>query len=215
MEFDVERARAIVVRCCNRKRRLFDEFPHMGLEDLIQIGMIRAMQVHAAFDPARARYVTWIYRAVSYAIIDAWRACRRRAGTEDQRHEAAMIDWWEEPEDDTPVNLLEWLRETFLRAKRANPEPREPRRGRKWFSIPQAVTIGLLMQRLRLSSRGARELLIERPDLAQVLRLRHVPTHDTFWRMSCFLSEITEKAQRRRKKSRTDGHALLSSTVLK
>lgn len=79
-----------------------------------------------------------------------------------------------EPDD----QIHEWLDRVYLACSEyALRRKLGSRLGRRWFSQASKVAAGLLMMRMKLSTRGAEELVKKTPQLQRVLRLRHIPNH--------------------------------------
>lgn len=196
MEFNDNDVRGIVAEAVRRKMHLFCSFKDIGREDLLQEGMIRARQVHEKFDPKKAAYSTWIYRAVSCRLIDLCRVRSRQASRDAlvPRGEAvAAPPGADGPAD--PPELAEWLHGVYAAAMKVHGKVRV-RTGRKWFNPAQAVALVMLMRRQKLSTRGAVVYLQTRPDLCTILRLRHVPSRMFFQRAEKFVTDNLKLPER-------------------
>jgi hypothetical protein len=79
------------------------------------------------------------------------------------------------------LSLADWLGQVYVRALRAY-QPVVAKRGRKWFSVPQAVAAVMLMRRLKLGCRATADLLADRPDLRTALRMTRQPSYVWFFR---------------------------------
>jgi hypothetical protein len=101
----------------------------------------------------------------------------------------------EEPDPNHQQPLDEWLREVYLFAKRTITEKRH-RQGRRFHNVAQEVACSLLMDKLRLSERGAAHLFSDRKDLQAAVRFLHPPHHSWFGRCrevaALYLSGKTE-----------------------
>ena len=85
-------------------------------------------------------------------------------------------------------HALEWLTAVYRHACRRFPR-RRGLRGRNWFPPARVVAVAILMRQRGLSTRGARELFVAVPALAEAIRLRHVPHASWFARVTKFAAD--------------------------
>lgn len=151
------------------------------------------------FDASRSRFSTFIHGVTTRKIIDLARARGRRRARE-AKHVESMPRHVYEPDEviwDPPAPpaevfegeivggadgmppLAEWLSGVYQGAKRTKLPPRI-RRGRRGYTAAQAVACGLLVKRLRETSRGAVYLFRDRPDLLAAVGIRVIPSHRWF-----------------------------------
>jgi DNA-directed RNA polymerase specialized sigma24 family protein len=196
--------RRLVVEAVRKKRGLFSRFDDIEEEDLVQEGMIRALDMHASYDEKRHKgkaaepgklpkaYSTWITRGVNYRLLDLWRKRSRQAkrdgaaaavtqarqGKAVAQGEGARLEICVEdagiPWPEEPRSLAFWLRDVYAKAAAAYP-PR-PRRGPPGFSQAKAIAIGALIGRMKLSTRAAAMFLKDKPELLAAIALPRVPS---------------------------------------
>lgn len=191
--FDPIHVRPIVRDCVTRKLHLFAAYPDIGLDDLIQEGMVRAALAHARWRASKARYTTWINRCVAFCIIDLYRKASKGGFTKRRSLEGLLTEHaaTDHSEDG---DLGQWLVGIMHEAKRLRPG--KVRRGRKWYSRAQCIAVAALMARLRLSCRGAVAYFTQRKDLAYLLRFYHIPSYRWFHRTRYLARKfVTENRQ--------------------
>lgn len=170
--------RAAVVR----KRHLFRQFPDITDDDLMQEGLIAVAKAISTFDESKGRITTFVTLVADRAVLMALRARARQAKRDALQgglYVGIAPDTPDEIDAGEALPLDEWLASIYQHCKHALNAPRH-RRGRRFFNVAQAVAVGMLMEREGLSLRKCRELLLKRRDLAEAVRLRHVPSHGWF-----------------------------------
>lgn len=205
MELDEDGMRRLVAEAVRKKRGLFERFDDVDEEYLIQEGMLRAIDMHASYDPKRNKgkepergkfpkpYSTWITRGVNFRLLDIFRKRSRQAKRDgaaaavtQARHGKAVpqgkgsrLDICVEdagvPWPEEPRSLAFWLREVYARAAAAFPP--KARRGPPGFTQAKAIAIGALIQRMKLSTRAAAMFLAQKPDIRAAVALPRVPSH--------------------------------------
>ncbi len=186
-QFDPHWAEGIVRRAVNRKLHLFSAWPEMEVEDLVQEGVIAAMRAHKTFNPSKAKYTTWIYRAVSCRLIDLWRVRGRRADRELTQAKPGWIIGNE------PGGHAEWLGNVY-RALKARLEGYgvSQRLGRPaLLTAAQATALDLLRGRMNLGVRKFAIQLRTHPEwLAAVEMTTQAPNWRTIYRSGKSVSKV-------------------------
>ena len=93
---------------------------------------------------------------------------------------------------DGEPTIAEWLTAVHARACRRLNEPRHRAR-RHGFTAGQEFAAGALMERLKLSSRGAVLLFECRPDLCLAIGFNVIPSHKWFWDARAEVTVLLEK----------------------
>jgi hypothetical protein len=204
--WDEERAWKIAKAVANRKLHMFSAWKgEIDLDDLTSVAFAAIWRAHANFDPEhvtpsgkRVRYVTFAYGVAARRIIDLWRSRGLRAVGMEAFNRNAPIAIEADDRDGTDLeglSLADWLGQVYVRALRAY-QPVVAKRGRKWFSVPQAVAAVMLMRRLKLGCRATADLLADRPDLRTALRMTRQPSYVWFFRAKQ-LVQSTERPRSR------------------
>jgi DNA-directed RNA polymerase specialized sigma24 family protein len=194
MEWSEDRVRPVIDRVVARWLPVFSAFPDIERDDLVQEGLKRSREAHDTFNPAKgAKYETWIFRCVYFRLNDVWRTRGRRqdrmkTAMEDYCDRQRMLQNDKGDEDYSPESLADWLYNVYLAAKQVFPAGRQ-RRGRKWFSPAQCVAVTLFMQKMNLTTRGAREVFVQSAALRAAVRFRHVPHWTWFSKAQKFATE--------------------------
>jgi hypothetical protein len=165
------RVRALVREAVKKKWPMFAAFKDLSIDDLEQIGMIRALELAPKYS-GKSAYSTWITRGVNFALIDLWRKRSRAAKREDavadiKAQQAAGVE--ESEPEEREEDLVTWLARVYRAAQKVHPPATTSRIGRPGYSKAMAVAIAALMRRMKLSSRGAQMLLQQRADLRAAL----------------------------------------------
>lgn len=173
-----------------RKRGMFQHFPDLDVEDLVQDILIEIQKDYPKFSPGKSTFSTWVSRVAGTTLIDLLRKRRRVAEREgvyaadmggrvvvepdeviDPEPEPAeivdgeiVVDFGEQP-------LVDWLRDLYFFAKRnfgKNPAARR-------INLARKIAVVALMRRLDCSPGEVRDQLIGRPDLAAAIGLDPMP----------------------------------------
>jgi hypothetical protein len=180
---DVE---AVCRRVVDRKLSSFRLWPEQGRDDLLQVARLAAVEAVRTWDRSRAALSTWVYVHASRSLIDLWRSLSRRHTRAEEHQREVVRELRSKPVagGDGGDELTAWLR-GIVRA--AGSKPERPRTGHRWFPMPVRMAIGAMMMRMRLSARGAHQVLAERHDLRRALGIERVPGHIVCWKSSKLL----------------------------
>lgn len=199
--WDERLAKALADAAVARKFGMFAHFRDLGRDDLEQEALTAIHRAFPTFDPDKASFSTWASMVAGRRLIDIYRTRARQAGregvyasltpSEQESPIDALLTGLDSPGDVFPLDVAEWLRSIYYQAKRMLTAPRH-RRGRRYFSPGQAMAAAFLMEREGLTTRGAVEFFRARPELAEAIRFRHVPSHYWFWQAQELLTEILE-----------------------
>jgi hypothetical protein len=206
--FPEDLARAVVIRCAKRSILRFQAFRDVGLNDLVQEGLMHAREGWARFDPARGiAPSTYLYRCCWNRLNDMHRTRTRRGNHE--RHFVEQRGHRGEPDEipyvvEDPAELAEWAAGIYARSVAyleargidglATARPGFPRT----FSIAQALTLMAIKSRLRLSSRATRHVLLERAELRRAIELPRVPSRMVFTRFHRSVTRLVKSQKNSR-----------------
>lgn len=167
---------------------LFALHTSWGRDDLEQYAWERALINLPQYDPSQgASLITFLYQAVSCDLIDLSRKLIR-----SDRNQAVILGVRQnatvevEPSP-PPESLIDWLGGIVRTARRSIVE--QVRRGRHWFSVPNAIGVAALAEHQRLSTRGTADLLACRPDIARAVGLSRPVSHMMVQRSAKFVTE--------------------------
>jgi hypothetical protein len=185
---DVE---AVCRRVVDRKLSSFRLWPEQGRDDLLQVARLAAVEAVRTWDRSRAALSTWVYVHASRSLIDLWRSLSRRHTRAEEHQREVVRELRSKPVEaggDGGDELTAWLR-GIVRAARAKPE--RLRTGRPGFPRPVRAGIAALMMRMRLSARGAEQVLAERHDLRRALGVDRAPSYRTCSRCSGLIGRLS------------------------
>lgn len=171
----------------------FSSHPEYQIEDLVSEGMVGAMRNWEEYDPSKASPQTFIYQRAHSAIQDLGRTVKSNRN-KIKRLKLRLTEEFEpapgeneDCEDEKP--LAEWLIEIQANARKQF-GGKQYRSGRKFYRMPQLIAIAGLMKRFSLSARKTVDLLNDREDLREALRLHRVPSHDMITRAMAALENF-------------------------
>src|SRR2546425_83860 len=101
--FDPEATRPLLRALVHRKATLFDAFPDVCEDDLLQIAYEGALAAHKNYDPSRGDYAARIAAGAICDLIDYYRK-RKRTADREARHIATLnIQNYEKSDDGPPL----------------------------------------------------------------------------------------------------------------
>jgi hypothetical protein len=165
----------IVRRTAARKIALFQQYPDVGKEDLVQ-EMALAVSRAKGYDPGKAAPTTFLWLVCARTAFDLARKRARMA-----RHDVAMVrpDATDRHPGDEAEDLVDWVERVREQAKVAYGS-RVHRVGPRFHRIADVAALVLLAARLKLSPEGLRWLLGQREDLLHACGYLHVPGRRLF-----------------------------------
>jgi hypothetical protein len=198
-----------------RQVPMFAHFPEHDADDLFSEARDACERAWPRFDPDKSSVSTFISIIAHRRLISLYRSCARRATREarvavmgeavtpaneptdaDDRALTALAEWADAQDAEARADGLlgglgedqtieDWAGTVYRQAKRTFPAYPD-RRGRKWYSTPQAVTCVLLIRKYGWTTREAERQFADSPDLCRALQLRRVPDHSWFARAGKF-----------------------------
>jgi DNA-directed RNA polymerase specialized sigma24 family protein len=144
----------------------------LDVEDVVQECIADCLRGWHRYDPARGRPTTFAARICWCTVVTLSRhAAARPAWRAPEEFDAPAPEIDELPEEFSDVPLRDWLAQIYAAAKLYRP-PARYRRGRRFYNVAQVIALSYLQRRLKLSIRGMRQVLEQRPDLAAAVKLR-------------------------------------------
>lgn len=198
MDWPGARAEKTLRRMVSRKLELFKPFPDLysrSGDDLFQIAFLAALKAWPGYNASKGHWSTYVYTVGWRSICDVLRSrcdeARRQVLVAYETADAA------DREDGLPGGLggdadtlEDWAGIAYRRLTHLLPVHLEPRRrGRRWFSFAQRVTIAYVMRRYSFDDRKMAIVLAGNPELRAAIRLTRSPSRWTCWRSSKFLTE--------------------------
>jgi DNA-directed RNA polymerase specialized sigma24 family protein len=179
---DIQRLTEICSKIVKEKAHLFAAVKgSMGNDDLLQIALIRAIQVHPDYDPTRGNYGPFISIRVKNTLLDTCKskhaAHRRDQKVSENKSELSVTSGFEEfdsPEVDAiPIpDLAAQVLEVATRTM-----PRFARGSWRRYTSPQLVTIAVARRVMNQSYRGIVMVLEESDTLRDSLKLSVLPSY--------------------------------------
>lgn len=173
IEWDEQRAEAIIRGLCWRNRKLFDAYPESGHDDRVQecLAAARTAWNVGRYNPWLGTNVsTWLNRVCVKNLVSMSRrlAVRHRYDKAAARPEAFAPHQVIRREYDRSVPLEEWFAGVVQAARHLYPVRKHRRRFRKYRRWQMVASV-LLMQRMQIGTRYFLELMGLRPELRKLL----------------------------------------------
>jgi hypothetical protein len=179
-------------------QHLFDAFRgQVSKADLRTEALEAIRKHHRRYDPGKSAYNTFAYICAQGRLLDISRTLRRRLRREtdyaEQVRAENRVAVLELPEEEGQP-LHEWVERVYAAARYAyRPGACPPKRGRKWFSVPQCIAAVLLMRKLKAGVKGTAQIVREDPRLLRALRMTHAPSFMWYSRARVVVNGLIEQ----------------------
>lgn len=171
------RIRQILDLAVPRHARRIQNIPDYDADDLYQDAWMRVTQSISTYDPTRTKLNTFITMIVIRCAIDRARKHLRRAPKHVEMDEE--FDQADQDQDDS--SIVAWVVGNHaLLAERFAERPSKLRKTR--FTTAHKIVLGLLVGKLRHSTRDTEAWLAGHPDVCRDIGLPRPPSHMTLHR---------------------------------